>query len=74
MARTVRHNLGPKLLSGAIKPRPGMWGADAPRREPIEPGAMGAPWAVERVTQLTAGGMNFYAAFRQTMRELEEVA
>lgn len=71
MARTVRRNLGVKLLSGAIKPRPGMYGGLAPRPEPHEAGPMETPWAVERVAQLTAGGMDFYAAFRQTMRELE---
>jgi hypothetical protein len=68
---TVRKNLGPKLLSGQIRPRPGMFGGLAPKPEHPEPGAMGTPWAVERVALLTAGGMDFYAAFRQVMAEIE---
>ena len=74
MARTVRTNLGPKLLSGQIAPRPGMWGELAPRPDPTQPGPMGDPWAVERVAFLVAGGMDFYAAFRQVMRQMEEGA
>jgi len=35
---------------------------------------MGDPWAVERVAFLVAGGMDFYAAFRQVMRQMEEGA
>lgn len=71
MSRTVRTNLGPKLLSGQIKGRPGMYGADRPMREPVLPGPMASSAAVERVAELTHAGMDFYAAFRQVMRELE---
>jgi hypothetical protein len=71
MSRTVRTNLGPKLLSGAIKPRPGMYGADRPRSEPVELGPMASDEAVERVKALVAGGMNAFVACRQVMREME---
>ncbi len=67
---TVRKNLQSKLLSGQIKGRPGMHGHDRPEREPVEAGPMASDENVERVATLTAGGMNFYAAFRQVMREV----
>ena len=70
MSRTVRVNLGAKLLSGKITPRPGMYGADRPRPEPVETGPMGSPEAVEAVAALVAGGMSFYEAFRQVMADM----
>lgn len=69
MGRTVRRNLAGKLASGVIKPRPGS--SAHPRSEPLDPHVMETPEAVERVAMLTAGGMNFYEAFRQVMRELD---
>lgn len=68
----ARRNLGPRLLSGALKPRPGMHGADRPEREPVEPGPMASATAVERVAALTQQGMDFYAAFRMVAKEMSE--
>ncbi len=66
----ARRNLGPRLAAGILKPRPGSLGHDRPEREPVAPGPMASDENVERVAALTAGGMNFYAAFRQVMQEV----
>ena len=67
----ARKNLGPRLLAGQLKPRPGMYGT--PRAVSPDPGVMGTPEAVRRVAELTAGedGMNFYEAFREVMEKME---
>ncbi len=72
MSRTVRTHLASKLLSGQIAPRPGMHGADRPEREPVDAGPMASDENVERVAALTQQGMDFYAAFRQVMAEVEQ--
>ena len=68
---TVRRNLQGKLLSGQIKPRPGMHAH--PRSEPLDPGVMATPEAVERVRVMLLAHpeRSFYECFRQVLRELD---
>ena len=71
MARTVRTNLGAKLLSGQIRSRPGMHGHNRPEREPVLPGPMADSEVVEQIAQRTHAGEDFYVVFREVMRKLE---
>lgn len=68
MSRTVRTNLTAKLLSGAIRPRPGMHGT---RPVPREPGPMETDAAVARVRELIAGGMEIGEAYRKVAQEVK---